>query len=126
MTAKEHTPPKRKGRKVKCDCGVTLDWRTQGFYCPPCRARDRIERKRRLAAAWERYHRRHSQPALSATPDVDVEDLLDSIDRLVRALEEGRFASARPRPTASPTQSTRPAVQPRGAGGLSIDDLGGE
>ena len=57
---------------------------------------------------------------------MDVEALMDSIDRLVRALEEIRFVSARPRPTASPTQPTRPAIQPRGAGGLSIDDLGGE
>ncbi len=126
MTAKENTPPKRKGDKVQCDCGVTLEWRTQGFFCPPCRARDRIERKRRMDAAWERYHRRHSQPTLSITSDVDIESLLESIDRLVSALEAGRFASAQPRPTASPTQPTRPVIQPRGAGGLSIDDLGDE
>ena len=126
MTDEQHTLPERRERKVQCDCGVTLDMRTQGFYCPPCRARSRIERKRRMAAAWERYHRRHSQPVRSDAPNVDVESLLDSMDRLIRALEAGHFAPARPRPTTSRTQHTPTVIQPRGAGGLSMNDLEAE
>ena len=126
MTATEHTPREGYERKVRCECGVTLDLRTQGLLCPPCRARFRRERKRNMAAAWERYHRRHNQPTPSDLPETDVESLLDAVDRLVRALEAGRFGSARPEAAASRFRPARRAPQPHGAGGVSLDDLGAE
>ena len=130
MTAAENTSDDRGERKIQCECGVTLDMRTQGLFCSPCRARNRSERDHSRAAAWERFHRRHSSPLRtfrppepSDAPNVDVESPLDSIDRLVRALEAGRFAPARPGPTTSRAQPTRPEIQPHGAGGLSVNHL---
>ena len=54
-------------KTVLCECGVELDLRTQGLLCPRCRAKFKVQRRRNMAAAWERYERRHSQPYRTRT-----------------------------------------------------------
>ncbi len=123
MTANERTTTEPQKRTIECVCGVTLDMRTQGLYCPPCRARNRNEQERSKAEAWARYDRRLREDRRSDAPNTDMESLLDSLDRLVRALETGRFASAQPRPTTSRIRPTRQTAPQRGTGGLSLNDL---
>ena len=126
MTVNGETVPERYERTVECPCGVVLDLRTQGLLCPACRARSRRERKRNMAEAWERFHRRHRQPTRSDAPSVEVESLIDAIDRLVGALESGRPAYVRSRPSTSRVLSKPPAAQAQRAGGIPVDRLEAE
>ena len=126
MTTNDKTPSKGLDRKVECVCGVILELRTQGLYCPPCRAKNRSERKRNMDASWRRRHQRHSQPTRSDTPDANMEALIDAIDRLVGALESGRKANVPSRPSTSLVLPTRRAAQPRRVVGIPTDRLEAE
>ena len=118
-------------RTVVCGCGVELDLRTQGLLCPPCRARFKRERKRNMAAAWERYDRRHSQSSYSDGQGADVGALVDAIDRLVDALEWDR--KERGRRTWPSTSLVLPSIRAGGprrdaaplrpVGGIPVDRL---
>ena len=77
-------------RTVVCECGVELDLRTQGLLCAGCRAKFKLERRRNMEEACERYFRRHWQPSPSEGAGADVGALVDAIDRLVDALEWDR------------------------------------
>ncbi len=118
-------------RTVVCECGVELDLRTQGLLCTACRAKFKVQRRRNMEEACERYFQRHSQPAHPGGPSPDVGELVDAIDRLVDALEwdrKGRgrqtwpstslvvpsIRSAAPRPDAKPS---------RPVGGIPVDRL---
>ena len=83
-----------------------------------------------MAAAWERFHRRHSGPSYGDEPSADVEALVDAIDRLVDALEHGRPAYGRQtRPSTSlvlPSPRAggpRRGPEPRRVGGIPVDRL---
>ena len=89
MTTNDKTPSKGLDRKVECVCGVILELRTQGLYCPPCRARSRSERKRSLDAAWRRHdqrQQRHMDPTYADGPSADVGELIEAVGRLVDVL----------------------------------------
>ena len=118
-------------RTVVCECGVELDLRTQGLLCPQCRAKFKMERKRNMAAAWDRYDRRHSQSSHSGGPSADVGALVDAIDRLVDALEWDR--KDRGRRTWPSTSLVLPSIRSAGprddtalsrpVGGIPVDRL---
>ena len=117
-------------RTVVCECGVELDLRTQGLLCARCRARFKVERRRNMAAAWERFHRRHSQPYHPDGPGADVGALADAIERLADAIEWDRLEKGRrPWPSTSlvlPTlrsAESRPASGARPVGGIPVDRL---
>ena len=127
MAETEHKPNEGRDRKVECPCGVTLDLRTQGLLCPGCRVKFRMERRINMAAAWERFHRRHSPPGLQEETITQVEELIDAVERLVRAHESDRPRYRQTRPSTSPVGlSTPPAAAPRRAGGLPVDRLEAE
>ena len=117
-------------RTVVCECGLELDLRTQGLLCVGCRAKFRVERRSNMAAAWERFHRRHSGPSYGDEPSADVEALVDAIDRLVDALDHGRPGYGRQtRPSTSlvlPSPRAgepRRGPEPRRVGGIPVDRL---
>ena len=111
-------------REVECPCGVKLDLRTQGLLCPGCRAKFRMERKSRMAAAWERFHRRHEQPVRPGAQRADLEELIGAIERLVDALESGRPAYGRhAKRTPSLVLPTPRSPEPRRAVGIPADRL---
>ena len=124
MKSNDEVSSRGRDRKIEFVCGVVLDLRTQGLYCPPCRAKKRMERKRNMDAAWERFHRRHSEPARSDAPSADVGALIGVIERLVDALESGRAGYGRySRPSTSLVLPTRSAAQPRDAVGIPADRM---
>ena len=110
-------PAKGLDRKVECVCGVILELRTQGLYCPPCRARSRSERKRSLDAAWRRHdqrQQRHMDPTYADGPGADVGELIEAVGRLVDVLERGRPEYGRSsRPSTSLALPTLRAAEPR-------------
>ena len=117
MTTNDKTPSKGLDRKVECVCGVILELRTQGLYCPPCRARSRSERKRSLDAAWRQHdqrQQRHMDPTYADGPSADVGELIEAVGRLVDALERGRPEHGRySRPSTSLALPTLRAAEPR-------------
>lgn len=118
-------------RTVVCECGVELDLRTQGLLCARCRAKFRMERRSRMAAAWERFHRRHSRPYHSDGRSADVEGLIDAIDSLVAALDRGRSEGRRERwpstslvlPSIRSSEARRAPGGRSSGGGIPVDRL---
>ena len=117
-------------RTVVCDCGVELDLRTQGLLCTACRAKFKAQRRSNMAAAWERFHKRHSDPNRSDGSGGDVGALVDAIDRLVDALESDRSHRGRQSwPSTSLVLPSRLQAEPRRApgprhvGGIPVDRL---
>ena len=116
-------------RTVVCECGGELDLRTQGLLCARCRARSRSERKRNMAAAWERFFQRQ-EPSHTDRPSADVGALVDAIDRLVDALESDRTRRGRQTwPSTSLALPSRRTAEPRNTsgagrmGGIPLDRL---
>ena len=111
-------------RTVVCECGVELDLRTQGLLCPGCRAKFRMERKRNMAAAWDRFHRRQNRSGLSDRTMETVETLIEEMERLVRGLDSARPGPARSGGApGSPAAGTRRTSAPRHTGGIPVDRL---
>ena len=83
-----------------------------------------------MAAAWERFHRRH-RPYHSDGPSADVGALVDAIDSLVDALEWDRKGRGRQSwPSTSLVLPTLRAGEPwresgpvRHVGGIPVDRL---
>ena len=117
-------------RTVVCECGVELDLRTQGLLCVGCRTKFKMQRRSNMAAAWERFHRRHGQPYHSDGPSADVGALADAIERLADAIEWDRLERGRRTwssnslvlPTLRAAES-RPAPGARPVGGIPVDRL---
>ena len=118
-------------RTVMCECGVELDLRTQGLLCVGCRTKFKMQRRSNMAAAWERFHRRHSQPYHSDGPSADVDALAGAIERLADAIEWDRKERGRQTwPSTSLVLPTLRAAEPRResgpvrhVGGIPVDRL---
>ena len=117
-------------RTVTCECGVELDLRTQGLLCVGCRTKFKMQRKGNMAAAWERFHRRHSRPSHSDGPSADIDALAGAIERLADAIEWDRKERGRQTgPSTSLVLPSRLTAEPRRApaahhvGGIPVDRL---
>ena len=114
-------------RTVVCPCGVELDLRTQGLLCPGCRAKFRMERKRNMTAAWDRFHQRHIRQGLSGETVEAVEALIEEMERLVSRLDSARLQPGRPRMSpGTPAAGSRSEATPRRGGGIPVDRLESE
>ena len=111
-------------RTVVCECGVELDLRTQGLLCPGCRAKFKMERKRNIAAACDRFFRRQSRSDLSEKAMETMEALIEEMERLVRTLDSARAGPAQSgRATGTPAAGARRSASPRHTGGIPVDRL---